>query len=258
MKQLLSQTGQDLTVKLLTQSYCRTILSVATMPKHCILVVDDDKNIVSLVDQALSDEGFEVLSASDAESARSRFTAGGFDLVVLDRTLPDGEGLELCAELRKMPNLASTPVLFLTAKDTVDDKVAGLRTGGDDYITKPFNTAELLARVDALLRRSGSLGQPESLEAGDLRLEMDSRKAFIKKKGIDLWAKEFDLLALLLSQKNRVLSREFLLQQIWGYSPDSTPSTKVVDVTISHLRQKLGSFGDSVVTVRGFGYRFDA
>jgi len=228
------------------------------MPKHSILVVDDDVNVVALIEQALSDEGFEVLSAPDAASARTEFKRGAFDLVVLDRTLPDGEGLDLCSELRKIPAVSSVPVLFLTAKDSVDDKVEGLRRGGDDYITKPFNTAELLARVDALLRRSGRMGRPENLSAGDLRLEMDSRKTFYKKKEIELWAKEFDLLSLLVSQANRVLSREFLLQQIWGYSPDSAPSTKVVDVTVSHLRQKLGALGDKVVTVRGFGYRFDS
>lgn len=223
-----------------------------------ILVIDDDDGVVSLVSEALTDEGFEVQAVGSAKAARGHLERGNYDLIVLDRTLPDGDGIELCAELRKKPAKNALPILFLTAKDSIDDKIEGLRTGGDDYITKPFNTAELLARVEALLRRSGRLGQPETLSTGDLRLEIDSRKTFVKKKAINLWAKEFDLLALLLSQKNRVLSRDFLLQQIWGYDQDSDPSTKVVDVTISHLRQKLGSHGDKIATVRGFGYRYDA
>ncbi|MFH2204110.1 MAG: response regulator transcription factor [Elusimicrobiota bacterium] len=227
------------------------------MSQYQILVIDDDEGVVALVSEALEDQGFEVHSASSAKAGRGCLERSEFDLIVLDRTLPDGDGLDLCAELRKKPAKNALPILFLTAKNTVDDKIEGLRTGGDDYITKPFNTAELLARVEALLRRSGRMGKPESIVIGDLRLEMDSRKAYLKKRGIALWAKEFDLLALLVSQKNRVLSREFLLQQIWGYDPDSAPSTKVVDVTISHVRQKLGPHGDKIVTVRGFGYRFD-
>jgi DNA-binding response OmpR family regulator len=227
------------------------------MARFRILVVEDDPNVYNLVSDVLEGEGFAPVTVQNASEARKQIKAGGFDLIVLDRSLPDGDGLELCTEIRRKPSLASVPILFLTAKDSVEDRVAGLRTGGDDYLTKPFDSAEMLARIEALLRRSGRLGQPEVLETGNLRLEMEARTAYINKKPVDLWAKEFDLLALLLSQKNRVLSREFLLQQIWGYNPDSTPSTKVVDVTISHLRQKLDIYGDKIVTVRGFGYRLD-
>lgn len=227
------------------------------MAQFKVLIVDDDPGVIGLVTQVLTDEGFLVQSADAVESGRALARSTDFDLIILDRTLPDGDGLDICAEIRKKPAKNSVPILFLSAKKTVDDKVAGLRTGGDDYLTKPFNAAELLARAEALLRRSGRMGKPENLSAGDLTLEMDSRKAFVQEKSVDLWAKEFDLLALLLSQKGRVLSREFLLQQIWGYSPDAAPSTKVVDVTISHLRQKLGAHGKKVATVRGYGYRFD-
>ncbi len=227
------------------------------MARFHILVLEDDKNVSSLVCEVLGGEGYEAKVVETIGEARSEIKLAEYDLFLIDRALPDGDGLELCAEIRRKPAMASRPILFLTAKKSIEDKVEGLRTGGDDYITKPFDSAELLARVEALLRRSGRLGKPEMIEAGGMRLEMESRKAFLKKKPVELWAKEFDLLALLMSQKNRVLSRDFLLQQIWGYTPDSDPSTKVVDVTISHLRQKLGAWGEKIVTVRGYGYRFD-
>jgi DNA-binding response OmpR family regulator len=228
------------------------------MPKFQILLVEDDPHTSAMVSEVLRGEGFEVCAAETAGAARSQFEKPSeFDLVVLDRSLPDADGIDLCAEMRRKSSLKAIPVLFLTAKGSVADKVEGLQTGGDDYLVKPFNPAELVARVQALLRRSGRMGKPASLESGPLRLDLEGRKAYVKGKAVELWAKEFDLLALLLSQKNRVMSREFLLQEIWGYAPDSDPATKVVDVTVSHLRAKLGAYGDRVVTVRGFGYRLD-
>lgn len=229
------------------------------MPKFQILLVEDDPNTSSMVSEVLEEEGFGVCAAETVGAARAQFEKSSeFDLVVLDRSLPDADGLELCAEMRRKSSLRAIPILFLTARGTVEDKVAGLQTGGDDYLTKPFNPAELVARVQALLRRSGRLGKPVSLESGSLKLDLEGRKAYVKGKPVELWAKEFDLLTLLLSQKNRVMSREFLLQEIWGYSPESDPATKVVDVTVSHLRAKLGPYGERVVTVRGFGYRLDS
>lgn len=227
------------------------------MARFQVLVVEDDPHTLSLILEVLSAEGYDVQTADSVKGARRLASSQDFDLLVLDRTLPDGDGLELCGELRRKPATKAVPILFLTAMNTTEDKVTGLRSGGDDYLTKPFNAAEMLARVEALLRRSGRLGKPEVIEGGDLKLDMESRQAFLKGKPVILWAKEFDLLALLLSQKTRVLSRDFLLQQIWGYAPDSQPETKVVDVTISHLRQKLGAYGERIVTVRGFGYRLD-
>ncbi len=129
------------------------------MPTFQILVVDDDENVCSMVSEVMQEAGFEVLSSGTAQEARQRFEKSSFDLVLLDRVLPDADGLDLCAELRRKPALRAVPILFLTAKGTVQDKVDGLRIGGDDYLTKPFNPAELLARVEALLRRSGRLGK---------------------------------------------------------------------------------------------------
>jgi DNA-binding response OmpR family regulator len=224
-----------------------------------ILVVEDDPNTRELVSQVLEEEGgFAVKSAGTVSEADAAIGSGDIDLCVVDRTLPDGDGLEFCAKMRADSALKTVPLLFLTARDSVEEKVEGLRTGGDDYLTKPFNAAELLARVDALLRRSGRLGQPDVLEAGGIKLDLEARKVYVKGKEVKLWAKEFDLLALLVTQQGRVLSRDFLLQQVWDYGPDSDPSTKVVDVTVSHLREKLGAAaGKKVATVRGFGYRLD-
>lgn len=227
------------------------------MAHYRILIVEDDPNTSAFVSQILEEGGYVVSGAETVAGARRKIKAASFDMLIIDRTLPDGDGLDLCAELRRKPTLKALPVLFLTAKQSVEDRVEGLRTGGDDYLTKPFEAPELLARIEAVLRRTGQLGQPEVIEAGPFKLDFESRKAFVKDESVPLWAKEFDLLALLMSHKGRVLSRDFLLQQLWGYGAADKPATKVVDITISHLRDKLGSHGDKVVTVRGFGYRLD-
>ena len=134
----------------------------------------------------------------------------------------------------------------------------GLRTGADDYVAKPFNTEELVARVAALLRRSGKSDAPAVLEISGIKLEQSSRKAWVNDKEVALSAKEFDLLWFLIDRKNHVLTRDFLLQHVWGYDAGVELTTKVIDVTLSHLRQKIGATADKIVAVRGFGYRFDA
>ncbi|HBL18188.1 MAG TPA: DNA-binding response regulator [Elusimicrobia bacterium] len=222
-----------------------------------ILVVEDEPNTQEYITEALGEGGFEVEAAGSLGQARTRLRSGEFDVLVIDRGLPDGDGLDLCAELRGKPATKDTPILFLSAKQTTEDRVAGLRTGGDDYLCKPFEAAELIARIDAILRRSRRSGLPDVLSAGALRLDLDARKALVRGKPIPLWAKEFDLLALLMNQKGRVVSRDFLLRRIWGYDEQSRPGTKVVDITISHLRDKLGPLGENLVTVRGLGYRLD-
>lgn len=228
------------------------------MKKAQILVVEDQPATSDLISEVLKEEGYEVQVAENAAAARASIKRATPELIILDRTLPDGDGLDLCAEIRADSKLAALPVLILTAKKTVADKVTGLKGGADDYITKPFNTEELIARVWALLRRAGRAEEASVLAAGDLKLDQDSRKAFIKEKLIPLSAKEFDLLWFLLYRKNRVLTRDFLLQHVWGYEEGLNLTTKVVDVTLSHLRDKLGSCGKLIVAVRGFGYRLDA
>ncbi|MFI5347836.1 MAG: response regulator transcription factor [Elusimicrobiota bacterium] len=138
------------------------------------------------------------------------------------------------------------------------DKVAGLRSGADDYVAKPFNTEELVARVGAILRRSGKSTEPSVMEAAGIKMDGESRKTWVGNKEVALSAKEFDLLWFLIFRKNRVLTRDFLLQHVWGYDAGVDLTTKVIDVTLSHLRQKIGAVADKIVAVRGFGYRFDA
>lgn len=222
-----------------------------------ILVVEDDENAAALVTTVLQEGGFSVSLAGTAVSARQLLEKSAPKLVILDRTLPDGDGIDICAEIRSRPDLKATPILFLSARKGISEKVQGLNVGGDDYLAKPFSPAELLARVEALLRRSGLLSEPESLAAGKIRMDLRGRKAYLRDKPVELWAKEFDLLALLVSQRERVLTREFLLEHVWGYEAGNQPMTKVVDVTVSHLRNKLGAYGGRIASVRGFGYRFD-
>jgi two-component system alkaline phosphatase synthesis response regulator PhoP len=230
-----------------------------TLTKGTIMIVEDDKTVSSLVTQVLKAEGFAVLVAETAFRARGLIerSAAGLTLVILDRRLPDADGVEICQEIRQRPGLSGVPILFLTAKSTTADKVVGLKMGADDYLAKPFSPEELIARVEALLRRTGRLEVPTVLEAAGLRIDLEARKAFVGKKEVALSPKEFDLLVVLVSRKNRVLTRQVLLQHVWGYDQDVELSTRVVDVTFSHLREKLGSWGQRISAVRGYGYRLD-
>lgn len=225
--------------------------------KAQILLVEDQGATSSLIADVLKEEGYEVHVCETLQKARNSVSRGLPEAVILDRSLPDGDGLDFCKELRENQKSASLPVLILTAQKSVGDKVSGLKGGADDYLTKPFNTEELVARVEALLRRVGRLDEPASQASGDLRLERESRKAFIKNKEVALSGKEFDLLWYLMHRRNRVLTRELLLQHVWGYEQGLDLTTKVVDVTLSHLRDKIGPCAEMIVAVRGFGYRFD-
>lgn len=227
------------------------------MAQFRILVLEDEEASATLIVDLLSAEGYAVEAAGTVAAARERTKEGDFDLYLVDRSLPDGEGVDFCHELRRGSRTRSTPVLFLTAKGTPDEKIEGFRAGGDDYLTKPFNQGELCARVEALLRRSGRLGRAETLEHGPFKFDFDTRRVTVKGKPAGLAAREFDLLAMLASQKGRVLSRDFLLETLWGYAPGQAPETKVVDVTVSQVREKLGPAAAKLVTVRGFGYRLD-
>ena len=225
--------------------------------KAQILVVEDQAATSDLIEEILKGEGYEVKVVDTLTKARANLSRALPELLILDRSLPDGDGLELCHELRKEEKSANLPLLILTAQKAVEEKVAGLKGGADDYLAKPFNTEELLARVAALLRRTGHTEEATVLASGDLKLDSTSRKAFMKNKEVGLSAKEFDLLWFLMYRKNRVLTRDFLLQHVWGYDSGLDLTTKVVDVTLSHLRDKLGPAAAMIVAVRGFGYRFD-
>ncbi|MFA6317238.1 MAG: response regulator transcription factor [Elusimicrobiota bacterium] len=226
--------------------------------KAQILVVEDQPATLDLICDVLKEEGFEIQQAQSLAGARDSIKRAAPELLILDRGLPDGDGLDFVKELRAEPKWGELPVLILTAKKAVEDRVLGLKGGADDYLAKPFNTEELVARVEALLRRAGKTPPPPAQTVGELKLEFDSRRAFAKGKEVPLSAKEFDLLWFMISNKNRVLTRDFLLQHVWGYEEGLDLTTKVVDVTVSHLREKLGTAGSVITAVRGFGYRLDA
>ena len=228
------------------------------MIKAQILVVEDQSATADLIIEVLKGEGYEAQTVDTLAKARARLKKQPPELLILDRNLPDGDGVDLLAEIREDQKLGSLPVIILTAKKDIADKVAGLRVGADDYVAKPFNTEELVARVMAILRRTGKTDEPPVLEAGGVKLDRESRKTWVGAKEVALSAKEFDLLWFLVYRKNRVLTRDFLLQHVWGYDSGIDLTTKVIDVTLSHLRNKIGGVADKIVAVRGFGYRFDA
>lgn len=231
------------------------------IPKASILVVEDEQEIARLLEKILQEEGYHVHSVNNAFKARGAIERLTPDLVILDRRLPDADGLELCREIRSQPKTQNLPVLFLTAKKTPTERVLGMKIGGDDYLTKPFSPEEVVAHVEAILRRTRGDKTDSSasgFQLGELRVDGSARKAYLKKKDLELSSKELDLLQAFLERPGHVLSREFLLQRVWGYREDLELTTKVVDVTVGHLRGKLGPYGRHISAVRKYGYRLDA
>jgi two-component system, OmpR family, alkaline phosphatase synthesis response regulator PhoP len=216
-----------------------------------ILVVDDERNIVELVRLYLEKEGFAVLSAADGEEALAIHARSDPDLVILDLMLPRIDGLEVCREIRRR---GTTPILMLTARSDDIDTVVGLEVGADDYVTKPFNPRTLVARVKAILRRSsGNVASIRPIEVGALRIEPRRREATIHGRRLVLRPREFDLLAALARDPEAVLTRDALLETVWG--TDFPGETRTVDVHIAELRKQLGDDGPSIETIRGYGYR---
>jgi len=217
-----------------------------------ILVAEDDSVIAAFVAQGLREAGFVVEVAATGPEGLREAVDGGYDAAVIDVMLPGLDGLALIEQLRAKK--VHTPVLILSARHTVDDRVRGLQAGGDDYLTKPFAFAELLARVQALLRRSGGTPEPTRLALGDLSLDLLSRKVARAGRALDLRPREFALLEYLMRHPGRVLSKTMILSHVWGYSFD--PGTNVVDVLVSRLRDKVdeGFTPKLIHTVRGAGY----
>jgi two-component system response regulator MprA len=214
-----------------------------------ILVVDDDPYIASVVGRGLRFEGFAVQIAADGPAALRVARDDPPDLVILDVMLPGIDGLEVCQRLRRATNV---PILMLTARDAVPDRIAGLNSGADDYLVKPFDFDELLARVRALLRRAQP-AQEEALSFANLRLHLATREVFRGQRRIDLTAREFEVLLLLLRQPRHVLSREYILEHVWG---SNAVDSNAVEVYIGRLRDKLEAAHDSrlIQTIRGAGY----
>ncbi len=216
-----------------------------------ILVVEDEKKVSKFLQQGLEEEHYSVDVANDGQAGEILASTEAYDLIILDILLPRKDGLAVLRELRKK-NI-NTPVLMLTAKETTDDKVAGLDSGADDYLTKPFSFTELLARVRSLLRR-GAAEKSTLLKVADLQLDTVSHKAKRSEKVIDLTAREYALLEYFMRNVNRVLTRTVISEHIWHYNFDT--GTNVVDVYINHLRSKIddGSEKKLLHTVRGVGY----
>ncbi|NMC81201.1 MAG: response regulator transcription factor [Chloroflexi bacterium] len=219
-----------------------------------ILIVDDEPGILNLVSAYLRPEGYEVYTAQDGPSGLKAARSLKPDLIVLDIMLPGIEGLDLLTILRQETDVF---IILLTARTEESDKILGLSSGADDYVTKPFSPRELVARIKAALRRvnaEGGAPAPAALVFHHLRIDPASRQAWVDKRAIDLTAIEFDLLWTLAQHPKMVLSREQLLEKVWGY--DYYGDTRVVDVHVGHIRQKLG-LDNLITTVRGIGYRFE-
>jgi heavy metal response regulator len=216
-----------------------------------ILVVEDEKKVTSFIKRGLEEEKYEVDTAYDGEEGAKKATEGHFDLVILDVMLPKKDGLAVVKELREKKIL--TPVLMLTAKDSVEDIVAGFSSGSDDYLTKPFAFAELLARVRALLRRSEQ-DRGAEIKFADLRLDPVTHKVWRKEKEIDLTSKEYGLLEYMMRNPNQVLTRTMIAEHVWDYTFDSF--TNIIDVYVNYLRKKIDRDADKklIHTVRGVGY----
>lgn len=220
-----------------------------------ILVVEDDEKMARLLKHGLQEEGFAVDVAPNAAEAEWLGTEHDYGAIVLDVMLPDGDGFEVCSRLRQAGRW--TPILMLTARDAVDDRVRGLDTGADDYLTKPFAFAELLARMRALVRR-GAEERPTSLRVGTLELDPATRRVQRRGAEIDLTAKEFALLEFFMRHPDEVLTRTSIIEHVWDFAYAGT--SNVVDVYVRYLREKIDRPFDtrSIETVRGAGYRFRA
>ena len=226
------------------------------MTQH-ILLVEDEPGLVMTLSDRLTSEGYAVEIAQDAETGLARSTSEPFDLIILDVMLPGGSGFDVCRDLRQRG--IRTPIIMLTARGQITDKVVGLKIGADDYVTKPFEMMELLARVEVQFRRasSGVTAVSETYQFGDVRVDFRRAEAYRGQDVIELSAKEFKLLCYLIEHRGAALSRDELLNEVWGY--DAAVSTRTVDVHVAWLRQKLEPnqrHPQFILTIHGLGYKF--
>lgn len=219
-----------------------------------IYIVEDDQNICEIETYALRNAGFSIEGFECAKDFYAKLAVQTPDLILLDIMLPDGDGLSIVKKLRSMPTVKNIPVIMVTARTTELDKVKGLDIGADDYITKPFGIMELISRVKALLRRSKYTEEEKFLKAGDIFVDGDKRAVYVKEEHCELTYKEYQLLCFLIQNKGIVLSRDVIMDRVWGadYSESRT-----VDMHIKTLRQKLKDGGKMIKTVRNVGYMLD-
>ena len=222
-----------------------------------VLVVEDEPDIRRLVVLHLEREGFRCRTATTGSDALREVKAAVPDLVVLDLMLPEVDGLEVCRRLRRDTSTAAIPIIMLTAKSDEVDRIVGLEIGADDYVGKPFSPKELVARVRAVLRRSHPNQATPVLTVGPITLDAARHAVSLNGQAIVLTPKEFDLLQALLEAAGRVLSREFLLNRVWGYARADVIESRTVDVHVRRLRAKLGDAGSRIATVKSIGYRFE-
>ena len=227
------------------------------MPKH-VLVVEDEPDTAELIELHLKNDGYRVTVAGDGDQALKKVHKHMPDLVILDLMIPEITGVEVCKFIRKDPATQSIPIIMCTAKTGEIDKILGLELGADDYVTKPFSPRELLLRVKNLIKRSDSsnVKADERLVIGEIVIDKNTHEVKVDGQTIDLTATEYKLLILFTEKIGRVLSREVLLRDIWGYKTDI--ETRTVDMHVQRLRNKLLSSKNSIFTVRGFGYKFIA
>lgn len=232
------------------------LFNIHPMSKR-ILLVEDEPGLVLTLSDRLTNEGYRIETATDGETGLARASSEGFDLIILDVMLPRKNGFDVCRDLRQQGVL--TPVIMLTARGQVVDKVVGLKLGADDYLTKPFEMIELLARIEALLRRVPD--QPASsadvYQFGSIRVDFRRAEVYREDKAVELSAREFQLLRYFLEHRGSTLSREELLNEVWGYN--SMPTTRTVDVHVAWLRQKLEPnprHPQFILTIHGLGYKF--
>ena len=228
-----------------------------TLPKVTkILIVEDEPAQMQLTRRSLENHGtFQLAFAVNAQDAFQRLNEEIPDLVLMDLGLPDGDGLDVCRRLREEERFRWLPVIILTGRSTVVDKITGLEVGADDYLTKPFDPGELVARVRAVLRRKQALGPVTDYEQNGLKISADRRQVWINGEAVALTPKEFDLLLMMVSKRGAVLSREEIGQVIWGKSADE--SARTLDTHVWRLRSKLADFADRIETVGKNGYRFN-
>jgi len=223
---------------------------------HTIYVLDDEPDILELIQLNLKKAGFKSKSFERAMTLLDALKTNTPDLLVLDLMLPDLDGIEVCKRVRALPKLKSLPIIMLTAKVETNDRIYGLDSGADDYLTKPFSQGELVARINAILRRKAWETDNNLLEINpDFRIDFNCFEVFIDNKRIDLTRTEFKVLQLLTKQPGRVYNRSQILDYLWGN--DKIVIDRTIDVHIKHLREKIGRFGDFIRNIRGVGYKFE-
>ena len=230
------------------------------MAKEKVLIVDDEEHIVELLKFNLLNAGYDVFTANDGINAVKIAKAEKPSLMLLDLMLPGIDGFDVCKEIKRNDEMKKTSIIMLTAKGEELDKILGLELGADDYITKPFSVRELLARVKAVLRRTNSVGEIEDdvYDSQNLKVDFERHEVCFKGNKIDLTLKEFELLQILIKNKGKILTRETLLDKIWGY--EYIGETRTVDVHIRYLRKKIEEDDKNprfIETIRGVGYRFN-